>query len=116
MTYLIYGAEDTYRGLHGIYNVDVIETDSDEWARECAEELSYDILCGYTEFQDAIEEEVNEMVESDEISEDEARQEIINERLYYNWWKLSDEHTCDEYRKMLEHNDWEDIKEKYARD
>lgn len=117
MTYLIWAAEDTYRGLHGIFNVDVIETDSEQWVREMAEEMSYDIINEYNEFQEAIEEEVRELAEVDNLNEeeiDEAREDIIKERLYYNWWKLSNEYTCDEYRKMLERNDWEEIRDKYG--
>ncbi len=124
MIYLIYAAEQTYGGLHGMYNVDIIEADSEEEADEYGEEMSRDVMETYTSILDTMYEEAYDAAQNECLEEDTEEYEdyvgtyvedLIANNLEWSVYELSSEHTMDEYREMLRnHQDWEDLRDKYA--
>ena len=116
--YLIWAAENKYGGLHGVYNVDVLECDSSEWADEMGRDMSYEVMTGYSNIEEDLEDEVMEIAERDGITEEEEinslREEVYCENMTWNYWKLNEDYTEEEYREMLDDMDWEELRDKYA--
>ena len=124
MIYLIYAAEQTYGGLHGMYNVDIIEADSEEEADEYGEEMSRDVMETYTSILDTMYEEAYDAAQIECLEEDTEEYEdyvgtyvedLIANNLEWSVYELSPEHTVDEYHEMLKNRQtWKEIKDKYA--
>lgn len=116
--YLIWAAENKYGGLHGIYNVDVLECDSPQWADEMGRDMSYEVMTGYSNIEEDLEDEVMEIAERDGLTEEEEidslREEVYSENMTWRCWKLNDDYTEEEYREMLNDMDWEELCDKYA--
>ena len=116
--YLIWAAENKYGGLHGIYNVDVLECDSLQWADEMGRDMSYEVMTGYSNIEEDLEDEVMEIAERDGLTEEEEidslREEVYSENMTWRCWKLNDDYTEEEYREMLNDMDWEELCDKYA--
>lgn len=116
--YLIWAAENKYGGLHGIYNVDVLECDSPQWADEMGRDMSYEVMTGYSNIEEDLEDEVMEIAERDGLTEEEEidslREEVYSENMTWRYWKLNDDYTEEEYREMLNDMDWEELCDKYA--
>lgn len=122
--YLVYACEQSYGGLHGMYNCDVIEADSEEEADEYGEEMSYDVMESYSSVIDTMYEEAYDAAQTECIEEDTEEYEdyvgtyvedLMANNLDWSVYELSSEHTVDEYREMLRNNKtWEDLRDKYA--
>ena len=77
MLVYIFAYEGSYRGLHGMYNEDVVEVQDMEEANEYGYEMAQDVVESYGCFDD--EEDVEQELEwriykiKEDISEEEAR-------------------------------------------
>ena len=124
MIYLIYAAEQQYGGLHGMYDIDIIEAESEHEADQYGEEMSYNVMNSYSGIIDAMWEEADEAAAIEGYNEEGYErddymqtyvEQLQEDNLEWMVYELSNEHTLDEYREMLEKNVyWEDIKDKYA--
>lgn len=124
MIYLIYAAEQHYGGLHGMYDVDIIEANSEHEADEYGEEMSYNVMNSYSGIVDTMWEEADEAATTEGYDEEGPErddymqtyvEELQNDNLEWSVYELSNEHTLNEYREMLKKDVyWEDIKNKYA--
>jgi hypothetical protein len=116
--YLIWAAENKYSGLHGIYNVDVVECNSPQWADEMGRDMSYEVMTSYSHIEQDLEDEVMEIAERDGLTEEEEidslREEVYCENMTWRYWKLNEDYTEEEYREMLNDMDWEELCDKYA--
>jgi len=124
MIYLIYAAEQHYDGLHGMYDIDIIEVASEREADQYGEEMSYNVMNSYSGIVDTMWEEADESAALEGYNEEGPEREdymqtyveqLQEDNLEWIVYELSNEHTLDEYREMLEKNVyWKDIKDKYA--
>lgn len=111
--YLIHAYEDMYGGLHGMEDVLILEEDNEEEVRLTAKEMSMDVIDSYSSIRDALEEEAAEYHEIDSDEYWNTVDELIEEDIAYDYWKLSDEYSEQEYNIMLTSEGWEEV-QKYA--
>lgn len=124
MIYLIYAAEQHYGGLHGMYDIDIIEADCEREADEYGKEMSYNVMNSYSGIIDTMWEEADEAATTEGYDEEGPErddymqtyvEQLQDDNLEWAVYKLSNEHTLNEYREMLKKNVyWEDIKDEYA--
>ena len=80
MLVYIFACESSYRGLHGMYNVDVVEVQDMEEANE----YGYEMALGVVESYDCFDEEVEQELEwriykiKEGISAEEARAAVCS--------------------------------------
>ena len=80
MLVYIFACEDSYGGLHGIYDADVVEVQDMEEANE----YGYEMALGVVESYDCFDEEVEEELEwriykiKEDISAEEARAAVCS--------------------------------------
>lgn len=119
--YLIHAYEETYSGLHGMEDYDIVETDSLDTLRDYGHEMSLDVMESYgcieeVLYQDALEwaEEMGYEEDDEEFSD--YLDELHEDNVAYEYWKLNDEYTTIQYWDMLRksNGDWEEIRDKYA--
>lgn len=112
--YLIWAAEGIYQGLHGIYNMDVIEGTYDE-AADTAREMSYEVMESYSDVENTLMADAQEWVDAGDYDNiEDAYAEAAENNLEYTWCQLNDSHTLEEYRAMTGELEYEEIFEKYG--
>ena len=96
--YVVYGCDQMYGGLHGMYEMEVIDADNEEEARENAISLAFDVIQSYAEIYNALDEEAKEYI-NDDMTEDEI--EEMYDDVYRDdvdcYWALVDELVAGQY-------------------
>lgn len=119
--YLIYACETQYYGLHGMYDWDIVECDSEEEAIEIGRSMSEAVIESYSSLIDGIEEEVQVRLSEDGLRPedfdyderyDELYDSILNDSIEYSYWELD---PSIPYHEIIDPNtDWEEIRDKYS--
>ena len=119
--YLIYACEQSYGGLHGMYDWDIRECNSKQKAEELGEYMSHEVMETYSCIMDSLYEQANEYIERDTIDENEYQDlfdsyldDLIEENVEYQLYELDPHYSEEEYRKLTESMDWEEIVERYG--
>ena len=119
--YLIYACEQSYGGLHGMYDWDIRECNSKQKAEELGEYMSHEVMETYSCIMDSLYEQANEYIEHDTIDENEYQDlfdsyldDLIEENVEYQLYELDSHYSEEEYRKLTESMDWEEIVERYG--
>ena len=119
--YLIYACEQNYGGLHGMYDWNICECDSKQEAEELGEYMSHEVMETYSCIMDSLYEQANEYIENDTIDENERNdlfdsyvEELMMENVEYRIYELDSSHSENEYRKLTQLMDWEEIVERYG--
>lgn len=119
--YLIYACEQNYGGLHGMYDWDIRECNSKQKAEELGEYMSHEVMETYSCIMDSLYEQANEYIERDTIDENEYQDlfdsyldDLIEENVEYQLYELDPHYSEEEYRKLTESMDWEEIVERYG--
>lgn len=104
--YAIKAYDQTYCGLHGMFDIAVREYDSLESAKLDATQMSYEVMEDYG----CIEEYLDDFVEQQECD----REEAMAENVGYEIWKLLPDYhfTVSELDEML-NEDWDGTIENY---
>lgn len=123
MFYLIHAYEDTYGGLHGVEDWDIVDCMDEVEAEDIGMDMALDVINSYSEIYEDIVDEANEdwerecdsidMSEKEEWIDDRVN-EIAHELACYDIWPLID---GIDYQEILDsycgEPDYEEIKEKY---
>ena len=119
--YLIYACEQSYGGLHGMYDWDIRECDSKQEAETLGEYMSHEVMETYSCIMDSLYEQANEYIENDTIDEnerndlfDEYLDDLIEENIAYKIYELDPSYSENYYRDLMESMDWEEIVERYS--
>lgn len=96
----IYACENTYGGLHGMYEIAVEEIDSIKEACMTAEEMSLNVMHSYSAIYEQYRDQAREMAEVDDYFYEEDAEdvyyscldEIIEENIYYSIYPIKDEY------------------------
>ena len=119
--YLIHAFEDMYSGLHGIEDYALLETNSIKSVEAEGREMSLEVMESYSSigeelYAQAYDQASAEGFDEDSMEFDGILEDCYNENIAYEYWKLSDEHTYEEYENMLNESngEWEEIRDKYA--
>ena len=105
--YLIYATEGMYEGLHGVCDEAIVETDNEKEVEETAYQMSMEIMESYSEIGEALLEDARleaefKGIESEEDPEfEEILNEIYEENVSYDYWKLKEGLTLGEYEEKL---------------
>lgn len=105
--YLIDAAEAIYEGLHGISDAVIIETDNEKEVREIGHNMSIELMERYGDIGETLLEDARTEAELRGIyDEDEPEfEEILNEQyeanVTYDYWKLKEGLTLEEYKDKL---------------
>lgn len=95
--YYIFAAEDMYHGLHGMYEIDVVEVADESELDDIAVAMSYEVMESYAEIMDQLEEAAAESCDCDGDSEEfdqayeDAFEDVCADNLYYYWYKIKPE-------------------------
>ena len=106
--YLIYATEAMYEGLHGISDATIIETDDENEVKEIGYNMSMEVIDSYGDISETLLEDARSEAESRGIEneEDPEFEEILNEiyeeNVCYDYWKLKDGLTLEEYKEKLD--------------
>ena len=120
--YLIHACEQSYGGMHGIEDWDIIEGTRKE-AENIAENMSIDVMYSYSFISDELTEEAEEYARADGVTEldwedrvAEIEEELAHERAEWQVIELRDDKSIDEYQTMLRNGtiDWEEMRDLYA--
>lgn len=115
--YLIHAYEGKYGGLHGMESCDIVETDNEQEVNELGYSMSIEVMESYYEITDWLEEEAAECGYDKGTDEyDQALENVYDENVIYEYWRLSNKHTLEEYQQMLANSngDWEELQMQYA--
>jgi hypothetical protein len=111
MLYAVYAYDNYFEGLHGMYDLDIIEG-TEKQAQEVGEEMSYGVIESYGDIYDMIMDEM-ESNEEDEDRFDEYAEADVN----FNYWELDANKiptsNIDELKELF-NEDWEEFINKYA--
>lgn len=119
--YAVWGQDQLYHGLHGMRDVDVIETDDENEVYEYALELSQNVIDFYSAIYEELEREVQSECEFYEEDDEEEikfrRDEIYDDDLDFDWAKLDKEKlpTLDCFKlSTMFSNNFDEFLEKYS--
>lgn len=87
--YGIYACESRYGGLHGIFNCDFLDLESDSAANEYGFDMAYDVIHSYSDILDEIiQEAIDEGFEEDSKEYIEYIDLKVGESTEYYWVKI----------------------------
>ena len=87
--YFYMACEALYGGLHGMYHSEVLEGTYKE-VSEIAMEESYRVMDSYSSVMDDLQYEVNDIMEHDDYTEDEAWEEVMQNNLEFYVWEIDE--------------------------
>ena len=98
MTFVIYSADNLYAGAHGMYNYEIADCKTIDDAIEIGYENSLILMDSYSAIYNALEEYVQEEINSFEVDScdyteddiDRIRNEIYEDNINFNIWKIKD--------------------------
>lgn len=120
--YLIHACDQTYGGLHGIEDWDIIEGTKQE-AESQAENMSIEVQYNYDFIASMLREDAEEYARNDGVSEldweeriSEIEENLAHENAEWQVIQLREDKTLDEYLQMLREGkiDWEEIRDLYG--
>lgn len=77
--YIVYAYENCYGGLHGMYDIDIIEGEYEE-VESLAEEMSYKVMDDYNCIEDYLEENDNDEYPIEAVRAENVAYEIFQVR------------------------------------
>ena len=109
--YAIKAYEQTYGGLHGVYDIHVEDYESLESAESDGETMSYEVMESYSDIEESIAAEAEEYPEDER---EDAYADLKRENVAYEIWELLPDYhfTISELDEML-FEDWEGTIESY---
>lgn len=123
--YIVYSTERMYQGLHGMFDITVVELNNDEEASRYGEEMSYGVMESYSSIIDALEDSIQEIIEAeephrvwfdDEIAE--LREDIYAENVEFTWAivdeNLAGSYTTQELDSMAYELGYEEFRDLYC--
>ena len=120
--YYIFAADDMYQGLHGMYEVDIVEVADESELNDIAVAMSYEVMESYGEIMERLEDATAESCDCDGDSEEfdqayeDAFEDVCADDLYYYWYKIKPEfcgYTCDDL-KVVAVDSYEDFEKDYC--
>ena len=110
--YLIHAYEGKYSGLHGMEDYDIIEADNEREVNDLGYSMSIEVMESYSEIGEWLEDEAAESGYDDGTVEyEQVLDDVYDENVVYDYWRLSNEYTLEEYQQMLKdsNGDWEEL-------
>lgn len=120
--YYIFAAEEMYQGLHGMYNIDVVEVADEDELGTIATAMSYEVMESYAEVMDQLEDAAAEYCDCDGDSEafdqayEDAFEDVCADNLYYYWYEIKPEfsgYSCQDLQ-VLASDDYENFEKVYC--
>lgn len=111
--FLCYATEETYQGLHGIYNIFIDETNSENDAYEDCLQSCIELMESYNSIEEDIREEVLYQLSEGERENEDLIQEAIwdlnRERACPQVWLINEEKAKDIPTPILDKMAYEDM-------
>lgn len=111
MFYLVYACDYFFEGLHGMYEVAIVEGD-EALVRDIGLEMSLNVIHSYSQIKKLIKEQLEEEREYGYTQED-----LENDDVYCTSWELDPKklptEDIEELEEILQREGWELFLEKY---
>lgn len=88
--YVIYAYEQSYGGLHGMYDWIFVYCNDDEEAEKEAEQASYEVMGSYNCITEYLEDSARERSDDEDDYED-CLDGCYQENIAYEYWKVKEE-------------------------
>ena len=112
--YAVFACEAIYQGLHGMYDLNIIDTEDEKEAEEWGEAISYDIMDSFSDIDIALRDEaLYAGFEEDSEEFYDYIEELKRDNVYYRIWKVKDTKgmTIEELRDEFYNNPKTFVKE-----
>lgn len=109
--YAIFAYDNLYGGLHGMFEIDVIECENDAEADSIGEEMSREVIEEYPTIRYDLEAELDKDYDDDDWND------AIDEDIAYSIGRVKKEYdnlSLDELNDIFAEGDYEDFIDKYC--
>ena len=90
MRVFILATEDIYRGLHGIYDFDIVDVESFDEADEIGREMSYGLIESYGNIMESLENEIDPDLEENSKEWEDALDDLIESDLEWTVYQIDE--------------------------